>query len=734
MEISSPAQNIEQKIQDLREEAFTIVLPVLGIVTYLWFLKNIWMLGLEYIAEPMPPVSWFGSLILLSSFILSILVRKNNYNLATYYLVWAMLGATVCAVFTFDSPSAYNLFIIPIIFSGMFLNIPYFRAISIISTLLLILSGYIQAGTIFSVSLIGFPVLINIIIIFSTWCAVRNFHIALEWTWQGYQRAHMNENIIRDRQAQLKSTLKSLDNAYYVIEKNKYDLMVARDQALEATRLKQQFAQNISHELRTPLNLITAFSEMMVQTPEHYGEDLPPAYQRDMMIIYRNAKHLDSLVNDVLDLARIDSLEMKLNFEVVEINSFINEAAETIRGLVEHNGLSLNVTIAPDLPPVQLDPIRVRQVILNILNNAIRFTEKGGIFVDVSRENGHILISIRDTGVGIPENQIDSVFKQFYQVDGSTSRAHQGTGLGLAISRAFIELHGGKIWVESEVGKGSTFIIKIPVDHNELPIITDSHDTQWLYHTQLDAVVMVITDSQKVISLLTHYLRNCRILPTSNPTHAKAMAQKVKPIAVVYDQEFMPIDESQLKEISQEWGLENCNFISCRLPAVSERKIIQSDAFLLKPVLRQTLLDTISQWESQTDTILVVDDDDDYIHLISSMLETSVQKFQIITAYNGNEALSLLERRRPDLVLLDLNLPDIPGDLLIREIRADGRWANLPIIVLTGEDFNSGVELMDGMIRVMNTKGLNNIEIVDLIQYFVDSHIDKSKIVEQESG
>src|SRR5690606_6255146 len=298
---------------------------------------------------------------------------------------------------------------------------------------------------------------------FTALASVRNLYTALHWATKSYERIEHNERLLQEQQSELKQALKSLDAATYNLERANVMLALARNRADQALRLKQEFAQNMSHELRTPLNLIVGFSEAMMQSPEYYGGPLPAAYLRDLSIVYRNAVHLQGLVNDVLDLARLEAAQMTITTEEVDPGVLISEATETIRGMVESRGLFLRTNIPSDLPSVHVDPTRIRQVIFNILNNAIRFTECGGITVSVSQQDDQILVAIQDTGIGIEEAELPRIFEAFHQSESTPERRRGGIGLGLAISKQFIELHGGRIWAESRYGHGSTFYFTLPL-------------------------------------------------------------------------------------------------------------------------------------------------------------------------------------------------------------------------------------------------------------------------------
>ncbi|MGB9578506.1 MAG: ATP-binding protein, partial [Halothiobacillaceae bacterium] len=268
---------------------------------------------------------------------------------------------------------------------------------------------------------------------------------------------------LRERQGELNRTLKALDEAYVSLKRSNDELRVARQEAEEARMLKEQFVANVSHELRTPLNLIVGFAEMMYLVPETYeGVGWTADLVSDLKELYRASRHLQSLINDVLDLSRIDASRLPMFREMQDIRPIIADAMDTIAPLLRQRGLSYAIHVPEELPQLFVDRTRIRQVLLNLLNNAVRFTDHGGITIRVERQTDAVVVGVQDTGVGIPEQQIGHLFEDFSQGDAGL-RSRVGAGLGLAISRRFIQLHGGRMWVESQVGVGSTFYFSIPL-------------------------------------------------------------------------------------------------------------------------------------------------------------------------------------------------------------------------------------------------------------------------------
>ena len=310
----------------------------------------------------------------------------------------------------------------------------------------------------------GWLSVLILLTVFMLQTSVASLYTALAWYRAMQKRADDLLDESREHQAKLTQTLKSLDVAYQNQSRMQHQLVTARQQADEARRLKQRFAANISHELRTPLNLIVGFSEVMVMTPEIYSNNrLPPKLAHDLYQIYTSSRHLLEMVDDVLDLSQAELSAFSLDFERTGVADFIEDSAEVFRNIFRDGRLKFSITLAPNLPEVEMDRTRTRQVILNLLSNAHRFTEAGAVSLKVWQDAGDVLFAVKDTGRGIPPDQHAQIFEEFYQVDSSLSRKHGGAGLGLAISKRFVETHQGRIWVESAPDDGATFTFSLPL-------------------------------------------------------------------------------------------------------------------------------------------------------------------------------------------------------------------------------------------------------------------------------
>ncbi|MBI1880713.1 MAG: HAMP domain-containing histidine kinase, partial [Chloroflexi bacterium] len=271
----------------------------------------------------------------------------------------------------------------------------------------------------------------------------------------------------------------------------------------EIDKLKTQFLANMSHELRTPLNSIIGFSRVILKGIDGPLTDLQ---KTDLTSIHNSGQHLLSLINNILDLSKIEAGKMELNFEEVELEPIIKGVTATAIALVKDKPVALHQEIAENLPNVWADPTRIRQIILNLVSNACKFTDEGAITVRVWADQERINISVSDTGIGIPEENLNSIFEEFTQVDSSTTRKVGGTGLGLPISRHFVEMHKGRIWVESRLGHGSTFSFFIPIQPDQeeetLPPNVFSEEPKHGH----GKVIVAIDDDPGVITLYERFL------------------------------------------------------------------------------------------------------------------------------------------------------------------------------------------------------------------------------------
>ncbi len=526
---------------------------------------------------------------------------------------------------------------------------------------------------------------------------------------------------LRERQGKLNQTLEALTEATRRLERTGYELANAGARADEARRLKEQFAANISHELRTPLNLILGFSEMMYLTPDVYGPFAwPGRLRQDVLQVYQSSRQLLDLVNDVLDLSRIDRAEMPLRREPADLAATVREAVSTIGDLLRGREVELQVSLPESLPRIAFDRTRIRQVLLNLLSNAARFTEKGSITVSAEASEREIVVCVADTGAGIAASELPSVFDEFHQVDMSLRRPHEGAGLGLAIAKRFVELHGGRIWAESEVGRGSRFYFT-------LPLATEGRVSQLVpgrapgpqRRRGLPAVVFVDRDPD-VCTLLSRYLAGYDIAAAGDIEQAVRLVGRLHPRALVLNlrpQAALRADELQLLD-SLPPGLP---VLQCSLPSQTWlRAEFGACATLSKPVTREELLQALDAVGGVHD-ILVVDDDRGFVQLISRFLESAGGGYSLRRAYEGDEALARIRDRRPDAIVLDLAMPGMDGFQLLGRLRADESLQSIPVLIATAARLPG--EMLSpraSTISLQRRDGLSASEVIRSLQALLD--------------
>ncbi len=547
---------------------------------------------------------------------------------------------------------------------------------------------------------------------------------AWEGSWSSYQASRKLLEEARDYQVRLKQTLADLAEANLQLTRLNRLTQSLRQAAEEARRAKEQFVANVSHELRTPLNMIVGFSEMIVAAPETYGEPLPPALLADLSVILRNSQHLSSLIDDVLDLSQIEAGQMALTRERASLVEIIEAAAVAVRPLYASKGLSLQVETIPDLE-VYCDRTRIREVILNLLSNAGRFTERGGVRVRAARQGGDVLIAVADTGPGIAVADQDKLFRPFQQVDGSVRRRYGGTGLGLAISKSFVELHGGRMWCESEINVGTTFYVSLPIDP-PAPIASGAArwiSANWEYeeHPRRPEVPhpvvrprFVVLESGSLLSrLLRRYLDGAEIASVASLEQAVEELGRLPATALLVNGDSV---SDSLHQVLQETNLPyGTPAILCSLPGELEAAGALGVAdYLIKPISREMLLGALERMPLQGDTVLVVDDEPEALRLFRRMLSSGGKSYRVLRAQNGRQALEVLARERPDAILLDLVMPDMDGFQLLAAKNADPALRDIPAIVLSARDPN-GQPVLSNALAVTRGGGLSMPQLLEMI-------------------
>jgi signal transduction histidine kinase/DNA-binding response OmpR family regulator len=480
----------------------------------------------------------------------------------------------------------------------------------------------------------------------------------------------------------------------------------------EVDRLKTQFLANMSHELRTPLNSIIGFSRVMLRGIDGPLTDMQST---DLTSIYNSGQHLLGLINNMLDLSKIEAGKMELSIESVNLNDVAKTVMSTAIALVKDKTVKLEQDVPPDLPTVMADQTRVRQIILNLVSNAAKFTEKGFVRLRMVSTPKEVLISVTDTGIGIPPDKLEHVFEEFTQVDASTTRKYGGTGLGLAISRKFVDMHKGRIWVESEVGVGSTFTFTLPREQAE-------PEPPMLRPTDLEArgegkkLIMCIDDDPGVITLYKRYLekQNYRVIGVTDPTKAVEEARRVLPYAITLDV-MMPRKDGWdvLADLKKTPEISNTPILVCSIVQDKTRGFSLGAAdYLVKPITEDELrhaLERISR-DKPINKILVVDDEPSALQLLKRILESQPQ-YKVLDATGGAQALAIVQNEKPDLVLLDLMMPEVDGFAVLDNIKSNADTHDIPVIIVTAKEITAeDRERLNGNMTALYNKGMFTAE------------------------
>ena len=486
----------------------------------------------------------------------------------------------------------------------------------------------------------------------------------------------------------------------------------------EADRLKSQFLANMSHELRTPLNSIIGFSRVILK-----GIDGPVTelMQQDLTAIYNSGQHLLGLINDILDSAKIEAGKMELAFDEVNIQDLTHSVLSTMSGLIKDKPIEMRQFIEQDTPTVRADAIRIRQVMINLLSNAAKFTEEGSITVNVApyREDGKKLvkISVTDTGSGISIQDQEKLFQAFSQVDASPTRKSGGTGLGLSICKQLINMHGGQIWVESKESEGSTFHFTLPLFNKENELAEEGNK-----------VILTIDDDPQVIGLYERYLQpqGYHVHSLTDPSRAVEVAKQVKPFAITLDIMMPGTDGwTVLDTLKSDSATRNIPVIICSIVEDIEKGFnLGASDYLVKPILEEDLVNSLDRLNADGSIreVLVIDDNPNDLRLIGKMLNDD-GRYKPILAEGGRNGWTIISSGTPPhAIILDLFMPEMDGIQILEQLQADKRLRDIPTIVISGMDVTPEQKnkLKEFGQRLLTKGAFNESELLTSIQRSLD--------------
>ncbi len=522
-----------------------------------------------------------------------------------------------------------------------------------------------------------------------------------EWVRDYYASAQswLDEN--RDRKAELEAALDELRHANRQLAINNSRIERLREIAEQAQRTKTAFVASVSHEFRTPLNMIIGLVELMVDSPEKYAVALSPKMRKDLEVVYRNSQHLSGMINDVLNLTQMEAGRMTLNRERVDLGEIVEASVQAVRPLFESKDVEFHLHRDPDVPPAYCDRTRISQVILNLISNAARYVEEGSITVVIRKRGAQAVeVSVTDTGPGIAPDDVDRIFLPFYQGEQSLWRDRKGTGLGLAISKKFVDLHGGRMWLESELGVGSTFSFSLPISAPMEPVAKPGYkiieDWVWrerAYRTDralpAEALarqrLIVCDETGGLYPQLEKYLDDVELLGARNLDDALALLRSNPTHMVMVNTagaDGMWATVRSVQNAAPDTPILASAVPEARPPALKS----EAAGYLIKPILREDLQAVIDEIGRPLRRVLVCDDDPDLLDLIEQMLGLCDPTLEVIKAVAGRQALAMMRCEPCDLLLLDVMMPDFSGWQVYEAMKADPALADVVTYFVTAQD------------------------------------------------
>ena len=467
------------------------------------------------------------------------------------------------------------------------------------------------------------------------------------------------------------------------------EVAAARDEAIRASQAKSDFLASMSHELRTPLNAIIGYSEILL---EESGDLVRPELRPDLEKIRGAGKHLLDLINDILDLSKIEAGKMDLFLESIDVAGLLTDVRATVQPLMAKNGNMFEVHCGPDLGTARLDQTKVRQILLNLLSNAAKFTKQGRIMLTARRptrgDDDCLEFEVSDTGIGMTAEQMAKLYSAFSQADASTTRNYGGTGLGLAITKHFCLMLGGDVLVRSELGEGSTFVVTLPAVY---PVADETRPPERAEGTA--GTVLVIDDERTTHNLLERELgaRGYRVVHAAGGREGLRLAREMRPDAITLDIIMPELDGwAVLRELKADTDLRSIPVVLVTILGDREMGYALGAAdYLTKPIDPDALLGALGRFHAGDGEIpvMVVDDDPMTREMLRRIL--SKRGWSVTEAADGSDALSGLGRTRPAVVLLDLMMPGMDGFEVLDAMRREATWRDIPVVVVTAKDLTA---------------------------------------------
>jgi len=500
----------------------------------------------------------------------------------------------------------------------------------------------------------------------------------------------------RDRRAELEQSRSDWIHASRQLVLANERLASLKLCADEARRGKADFVARVSHEFRTPLNIIIGMVSLMVEAPQVYGQEFPSKAMDQLRIVYKNCQHLASMIDDVLDLSQCEAGKVSLRRTRVDIGQIIDTALDVVKPLAEQKGLQLIFGEREQVPPLDCDGVRVRQVILNLLSNATRYTEKGTVSVSLHALPSRVRVGVSDTGPGIPPHEKERIFEAFGRGDKAILSGQLGSGLGLAISRELIAMHGGTMWLETQEGVGSTFYFELPMTIPaplvRAPVGQIREDWIWRQRTSWADLSQAVSRRRIIVcgagealkGALAHYDDRAELVCLDSLADAIGQARDLPADAIIVNAS-RPDDLWRDMSLARE-AISSTPIIGCCWPPTKAKfgRVIAS--YITKPVDKEELLAAISALERRVQRVLVADDDADTREFLRTLLASYDPRIGVQMATCGQAAIAAASLLRPDLILLDVVMPDMTGWDVLARLESNGLLGETAVLMVSALD------------------------------------------------
>jgi signal transduction histidine kinase/CheY-like chemotaxis protein len=509
------------------------------------------------------------------------------------------------------------------------------------------------------------------------------------------------------------------------VEVRTHQLQELNRQLEAASRHKSEFLASMSHELRTPLNAIIGFSRLVMRRSR---DVLPTRQYENLEKILVSAEHLLALINDILDLSKIEAGRVEVRPVAFDVEPLVDLCLRTVEPLVRSEQVHLVKVVDADLPRFHTDPDKVKQILINLLSNAIKFTDEGTITVAVARRGHDVTLAVADPGIGIPADKLDLIFEEFRQVDSTNTRKHGGTGLGLAISRRFARLLGGDLTVASTPGVGSVFTLRLPARYEAGPPVARAGilaPDEPQVRSEAARLILAIDDDPDAIYLLQENLTEAgyRVVGALGGDEGLRKARELLPFAITLDITMPQRNGWEvLHDLKADPATRDIPVIVVSIVDSKELGYRLGAAdYLLKPFDREAIVGTLARLPSRQGRLLVVDDDPHVVDLVRQFLEG--EPYEVTAAADGEEALVAIARRPPDIILLDLLMPGVDGFAVIEHLQQSTHGRAIPIIVLTAKSLEPAerARLEQSVVKIVQKLGLDRDTFLRDLQHTLGS-------------